>query len=119
MTTKNSGKKKSAAGVKSQRKSSQKSVPAKRFAKTKKVATAVTKTTKKMVDQVLLKVSPGIETKIQQLGQSLQNSPLNVDHLKLLGFKVLEKAKVMSAGFRTEKAKKTAAKIVKSKRVAS
>ncbi len=89
----------------------------KKFLRTKKVATALTKTTKKMVDQILLKVSPSVEAQIQQLGHNLNKSPLNVDHLKMLGFKVLERAKVISAGFRKENAKKSAAKIVRNKKV--
>ena len=87
-----------------------------KFMRTKKVAKVFTKTTKKMVDQILLKVSPNIESQIQQMGQNLNKSPLGMDHLKALGFRVLEKARSISAGLRSERAKKRVSKMIHKKR---
>jgi hypothetical protein len=71
------------------------------------------KTTKKMVDQILLSVSPKIEKQLEQLRLTLDKTPTSIDEFKFLGYKVLERARTLSSTLRSEAAKRTAKKVVK------
>ena len=67
---------------------------------------AVQKTTKKMVDDFLLKVNPQVQKQVDQLRTTLEKTPTSMADLKMLGIKVLERAKNLSQKLRAESSAK-------------
>jgi hypothetical protein len=72
------------------------------------------RTTKKMVDDILLRVSPSVERQIDQLTQTLEKAPNSVGDFKVLGLKVLQRARVLSETLRKEAQKHKAQRNKKS-----
>lgn len=88
--------------------------------KIKAVKSKTIQTTKKMVDQILVKMPPGIQSKIDQISKTLEGVPAGGD-LKQIALKVLARAKDISKSIKTEaaKAQKGAAKIMKTRKEAA
>lgn len=75
--------------------------------------------TKKMVDQVLTRISPKVEGQLKQLAEKFENSPLYLTDIKLLGLKVLERTRQAIKSEKVQRAKdniKARAKASRSKK---
>jgi len=66
---------------------------------------------KKLIDDFLLKISPQVQKQIDQLKGAMENNPARVETMKVLGLKILERAKGFSQALKAEKkAKKSTEK---------
>jgi hypothetical protein len=63
---------------------------------------SVKRTTKKMVDDFLIKVNPQVQKQVDHLKSTLEKTPTSISDLKMLGLRVLERAKNLSQTLRAE-----------------
>lgn len=76
--------------------------------KTPAEASAVDKGTKKrmskkLIDDFLLKVSPQVQRQLDQIKGAFEKNPGRVETMKMLGLKILERAKDFSQAMKSEK----------------
>lgn len=62
------------------------------------------RSTKKMVDEVLLKLNPQVQKQFELLKANIEATPTSMADMKILGFKILERAKVLSETLKASKA---------------
>lgn len=83
----------------------------KTVSKIKAKALQIKKTSKKMADDVLLKVGPSLQSQMDKLNKQIKAQSAAMQDFKVMGLKVLQKAQEMSQTLK--KASKTQKKITK------
>lgn len=58
---------------------------------------------KKMIDDFFLKLSPQVQKQIDQLKGAFEKNPARVETMKVLGLKILDRAKEFSQAIKAEK----------------